>query len=382
MADQPQGQPQQPDHLDALAEVMAKLDPAVVQHILGTLNAPSPVAPTPPAFTGLSPLKAAAAAMNPQFAPTLINQQMAPEQARFQQQQAAFEQAMQGKREALTAGASIYNTGQKAMAPGQTRPLRYTNRFSPPTPGPDGKMYVNEERVNPYTGQSEVISVREVPVGVTYAYDENNRLIQVPTKVAGYGGGPKEVGTGKSPTPAELGQKTSQFELLRQIDEFGSKADKYEKTSPQNFASAVVQETVRGLGKPGQALSEGYGDPQLEELASYKNKLTKTIATMRETGRLSDQDVAWAEQELSTIAALKSKQGAAVVKTKLANLKNELTNRMRIMAQSRPFNFTPQERQELGVAAVGNPTPPPMLSAPDPAVDTFREIFGRDPGGQ
>lgn len=134
-------------NLDAMADAMAKLPQEVLQQILGQLKAPAPTAPTPPVFQGLSPLKAAAAAMNPQFAPTLINQQMAPEQARFQQQQAAFEAAMQGRREAIASGTSLVNTAGRAdaardvaslrgpaMAKGQIRVVE----------GPDGKPALQE----------------------------------------------------------------------------------------------------------------------------------------------------------------------------------------------------------------------------------------------
>jgi hypothetical protein len=61
----------------------------------------------------LGGIQAAAAAMNPQFAPYLIQQANAPAQAKYQQQQAAFEAAMQGQQHALTAGTQLIGQGSK-----------------------------------------------------------------------------------------------------------------------------------------------------------------------------------------------------------------------------------------------------------------------------
>jgi hypothetical protein len=51
--------------------------------------------------------------MNPQFAPYLIQQANAPAQAKYQQQQAAFEAAMQGQQHALAAGTQLIGQGSK-----------------------------------------------------------------------------------------------------------------------------------------------------------------------------------------------------------------------------------------------------------------------------
>jgi hypothetical protein len=61
----------------------------------------------------LGGIQAAAAAMNPQFAPILMQQANAPAQARYQQQQAAFEAAMQGQQHALAAGTQLIGQGSK-----------------------------------------------------------------------------------------------------------------------------------------------------------------------------------------------------------------------------------------------------------------------------
>lgn len=89
---------------------------ALAHAITEALHGPAPTAPTPPSFQGLSPLAAAAGAMNPQQIPTLINKQMGPAQAQFQQQQAAFEQAMLGRREALQSGTALAAAGIRADA--------------------------------------------------------------------------------------------------------------------------------------------------------------------------------------------------------------------------------------------------------------------------
>lgn len=94
-------------------EHRSQLADAVLKHILSTLQQPAPQAPAIPQQQGLSPLKAAAAALNPQFAPLLLQQANAPAQAQYQQQQQAFEQAMQGRREALSGGIALAGQGSK-----------------------------------------------------------------------------------------------------------------------------------------------------------------------------------------------------------------------------------------------------------------------------
>lgn len=92
--------------------------------ITEALHGPAPTAPTPPSFQGLSPIAAAAGAMNPQQIPTLINKQMGPAQAQYQQQQAAFEQAMAGRNQALQSGTSLAAAGIRADTSLQTAGMR------------------------------------------------------------------------------------------------------------------------------------------------------------------------------------------------------------------------------------------------------------------
>lgn len=87
--------------------------------IMGTLNQPAPTAPTAPNPVGLSPLNAAAAAMNPQFAPLLLQQANAPAQNQYAAQQAAFEAAMGQRNQALQAASNLAGrgiTGQYGVA--------------------------------------------------------------------------------------------------------------------------------------------------------------------------------------------------------------------------------------------------------------------------
>lgn len=99
------------EHKDELAQ-------RIMEHILGQLDAPMPQAPKAPTPQPLGWAQAAAAAMNPEFINYFQQQANAPGQAAYQQSQNMFEAAMQGRREALTAGTQLLGrdiTGQYSL---------------------------------------------------------------------------------------------------------------------------------------------------------------------------------------------------------------------------------------------------------------------------
>lgn len=100
----------------------AKHDPqlldALAEYFMRQIGQPEPQAPMAPNPVGLRPLQAAAAAMNPQFAPHFIQQANQPAQAQFNQQQQMFESALQGRREAVAGATALAGrdiTGQYSM---------------------------------------------------------------------------------------------------------------------------------------------------------------------------------------------------------------------------------------------------------------------------
>jgi hypothetical protein len=101
-ADNPYGH--DPQLLDALSHLLTQY-----------LQAPEPQAPTPPTFRGLSGRKALLAGLGgPNVANILIQKQMGPAQAQYEQQKAAFEQAMAGRHAALQTALGL--TGQESKA--------------------------------------------------------------------------------------------------------------------------------------------------------------------------------------------------------------------------------------------------------------------------
>jgi hypothetical protein len=86
----PQADPRQSSLVDQLTE-----------YVLAQLKQPQPAPPQPAQPQALTPSAALATARNPQFANQLYGMAQAPEQARFSGQQAAFEQAMAGRKEAF-----------------------------------------------------------------------------------------------------------------------------------------------------------------------------------------------------------------------------------------------------------------------------------------
>jgi len=97
--------PQQPNQMDDLREQL-------IQAITDHLHGGNPQAPQyQPAQ--VTPQQGFAMARNPQLAPMLNQNIQAPAQAQFQQQQAAFEAAMQRRHQALQAGTSLVNAQQR-----------------------------------------------------------------------------------------------------------------------------------------------------------------------------------------------------------------------------------------------------------------------------
>ena len=142
-------QPQQQqgvDLYDLLATEIAK-----------TMQQPQPQAPMPAQQQPLSPTSAFAAARNPQFAPHLINQAQAPEQARFAQQQAAFEQAMSGRQNAMSAGVSMVNSQNRAYGQGGRPALAILEMDDPDNPGKKVRNTVNVIRDLDGTARIQVL---------------------------------------------------------------------------------------------------------------------------------------------------------------------------------------------------------------------------------
>lgn len=89
---------------DQLEQIREALVGAIRQHLTGPQ-------PTPPQYQPqtLTPLQGFAEARNPQLAGQIEQGIQAPGQARYAQQQAAFEAAMQGRHEAMTGGLGLLN---------------------------------------------------------------------------------------------------------------------------------------------------------------------------------------------------------------------------------------------------------------------------------
>lgn len=100
---------------------------ALTERIMQTLNQPEPRAPQPPQPQALDPVSAYAVARNPQTLDYFSDMANAPAANQYKAAQSAFEEAMQGRRNALTAGVSLANTQTRATASGN-RPLRLIPR--------------------------------------------------------------------------------------------------------------------------------------------------------------------------------------------------------------------------------------------------------------
>lgn len=161
--------------LDALSRVLTE-----------QLMAEQPQVPQAPAFHGLPGVKAAAAAMNPQLAPQIIQQQMAPDVARYQTQQQEFERAMSQRQQAIQAATQLGSreiSGQYGLA----RP----NRALRPIPErgerqmPDGTYHNIVTYRDPQT--LEVLHETDWGqrrTGYTYMMDNEGNIIEFPSSGA------------------------------------------------------------------------------------------------------------------------------------------------------------------------------------------------------
>src|SRR5258705_5174373 len=107
---QPVQQPQSPDQLEQLREMLV---PYLVQHLSGP-------EPTPPQYQpqALTPMQGYAEARNPQLAGQIEQGIQAPNQARYLQQQEAFKAAMEGRQQAATVGAGLLNAQTRVAGQG------------------------------------------------------------------------------------------------------------------------------------------------------------------------------------------------------------------------------------------------------------------------
>lgn len=103
------GPQQQPNQLDDLREQLVQ---AITQQLHGG-------EPTPPQYqpAQVSPQQGFAMARNPQLAGMLNQNIQAPAQAQYAQQQAAFEQAMSGRQNAIGAGVSLLGSQARSNRP-------------------------------------------------------------------------------------------------------------------------------------------------------------------------------------------------------------------------------------------------------------------------
>jgi len=138
----------QTDLLDMLADAIAK-----------TMSQPEPQAPMAPPQQGMGGLQAAAAAMNPQTIPYFSQMANQPGQARFAQQQQSYEQALTGKRDALTAGVGLAGRQMMASRPGagQRLQLKYLDTVDQ-RGTPIRVPYI----FNPITGETREVDPDEV----------------------------------------------------------------------------------------------------------------------------------------------------------------------------------------------------------------------------
>lgn len=115
MLQQPQQQgPQQP------AQAQPSWYEPLIQRLTDEAMAQNPQPPTPPGFTGLDGPSAYGAVLNPHLAPSIIGAAQAPAQARYAQQQQAFEQAMGQQSDSRGHLVSLMNSQTRAA--GVNRP--------------------------------------------------------------------------------------------------------------------------------------------------------------------------------------------------------------------------------------------------------------------
>lgn len=250
-------EPQAPNQIDQLRE-------ALVQRLVNEFNKPEPVAPTYQPQQ-LTPFQGFAQARNPQLAGQLEQSYQAPAQARFQQQQAAFEQAMGNRQGATTAAAGLVG----AQLRNHNRPLR----FSPRREDRNGQAYDVMDVYDSQTG--ELIGTQDRgPTGAVPFIQPAVPGVSGPTRIPRVGP-PGPVGGVVPPAPP------GQEEDFRKNAAFIAGSDHLRQafrklkaeTGGRGFIANVAGQEL-GETKYGGAI--GFSAPN----AAFENELRTTLDTM------------------------------------------------------------------------------------------------------
>lgn len=139
------------------------------------------------------------------------------------------------------------------------------------------------------------------------------------------------------PTAGEAEAVESASVIKGQLADFKKLASEYAIRKRANrTVRALGQTAVRKLPVIGQELSEAYGDPDFEKLSALRNRIGQQLARLVENGRLSDEDRAFALENLPTIVSLTTEEGRRQAGDKIALVEREIEARMARKRRLRP----------------------------------------------
>jgi len=336
------GPVQQPNQLDDLREQL-------IQAITDQLHGGQPQAPQyQPAQ--VSPQQGFAMARNPQLAPMLNQNIQAPAQAQFQQQQAAFEAAMQGRQQAMQLGAGMLNTQTRAEHVGA---------------GPGGRpalaTIVDEDgSITGTKGKRITVNVSRGPDGRLSQIEEIGATPWAPQIVSGTSGGEegnflvskdnsaptKNLGIKPRPAAGTVEHITDVTSVLRNIDaiksnplvQVGQKGD---------FEKRLGQETVRALPLVGPQISSRI-NPDVEAFESDIDNVRSRVQLIL-TGKVVNQTEI--KRLLGLIPAASTATNPEFFNGRMQKFQDEFTISLRRQARLRPDLFTPEELLSLGITA-------------------------------
>lgn len=178
-----------------------------------------------------------------------------------------------------------------------------------------------------------------------------------PGQVGG-GAGSTKIPLEPKPTAAEAESMDAGIVLQNQLDDFSVLSEDYAGQERSiGYPRALGQAFTREYMPLGKELSEGMGDPAYEELATLRDRIGIQLARLVENNRLSDEDRNFALANLPTIASLKTSQGRALARQKIALVRNELSIRM-----ARKRRMRPALAGATGATAAEPETPPDATS--------------------
>ena len=153
-------------------------------------------------------------------------------------------------------------------------------------------------------------------------------------------GGQGLEGFGPKPTAAEAEAAETVSVIQSFMSEFKDRASRMVerfRNLPRSLEGLRVagQEIVR-KAPGGRIASEALGDPDVEALASLRTRLIRYLARLAENNRLSDQDVAFADENLPSVASLTTEAGRSAAAQKIEIVESEIAKRLERKNRLRP----------------------------------------------